>query len=226
MRARKVVGISLGVAIAVAAGGMAVLPAVARFLEAWEPLEPADYIALFAGDYTVRPVHAARLYHQGYAKELVTTGEFVADEICALGLEITGAELSAIVLQENGVPPERIHVLSSGYSTLEEARAFAKFIRRKSLDNIIVVTSPYHVRRAKFILRQELEGRGVKVMGSAAHNGSGSKWWRTKGGLVHLNNELLKLVFHELPSALRDLILDNWAQDRSGRRRRLQCPPA
>ncbi len=198
----------LACATAVVAGGAFGLPAAARFLEASEPLEAADYILVFAGDFNSRPLHAARLFERGLAPRVVTTGAFVADEVCALGLRLTAAELSARVLQRNGVPPDRIEVLPIGYSTLEEARAFAEFAREKPVASVIVVTSPYHVRRAKLILGGALAGRGVRVMGSAAGSGEASRWWRTKGGLIHLNNEMLKLAFYALPEGLRKVVIE------------------
>lgn len=215
----------LACATAVVAGGAFGLPAAARFLEASEPLEPADYILVFAGDFNLRPLHAARLFERGLAPKVVTTGAFVADEVCALGLRLTGAELSARVLERNGVPRDRIEVLPMGYSTLEEARAFADFAREKPVGSVIVATSPYHVRRAKLILGRALAGRGARVMGSAAGSGEASHWWRTKGGLIHLNNEMLKLVFYALPEGLRNVVVEPRPTPKSGPSGEDPCRP-
>jgi uncharacterized SAM-binding protein YcdF (DUF218 family) len=195
-------------AFVTAAGvGLAAVLGAARFLEARESIAPADLLVVFAGDYPFRAAHAADLFHRAYAREIVTTGQWVADELCVVGMPLRGAELSALALRQRGVPAKRIHVLPYGRNTAEEAAAVRRFVAREAVRRVIAVTSPYHVRRARWLLRDALADTPAAVQGSAAPTPAGARWWRTKSGVLHLGNELLKIAYHLLPEAIRGRML-------------------
>ena len=63
-----------------------------------------------------------------------------------------GVPESAIIL------PARIHD-----NTAQEAQTLHELTRQRGWHRIIVVTSPYHLRRAGFAIRRELKGTGVAV---------------------------------------------------------------
>ncbi len=50
---------------------------------------------------------------------------------------------------EAGIPDERLFLEVDGTTTYEELAASARFLTREGLTDVIVVTDPYHVRRAE-----------------------------------------------------------------------------
>jgi uncharacterized SAM-binding protein YcdF (DUF218 family) len=176
-------------------------------LAAEEPLAPADLIVVFAGDFPWRARHAADLFHRGYGSAIVTTGQWVADELCVLDLRVRSAELNAITLRAAGVPSDRIHVIPSGRSTAEEAEAVRGLVAERSAHRLIAVTSPYHVWRARWLLRRALADAGVEVQASGAPGPGGDRWWRTKAGLLHIVTETLKIGYQLLPAPLQGRVL-------------------
>lgn len=67
-------------------------------------------------------------------------------------------------LRRAGVPPERIRVLALAHgSTFGEAEAVAAFVASNHVRRLLIVTSPYHTRRALATFRHVLQGRGVEI---------------------------------------------------------------
>jgi len=201
---------TLLLAAALGGAGLLALGALAgasRVLASEEPLAPADLIVVFAGDFPWRARHAADLYRRGYGSAVVTTGQWVADELCVLGLRVRSAELNAITLRERGVPGDRIHVLPYGRNTAEEAEAVRALVAERAARRVIAVTSPYHVWRARRMLRRAIADPAVEVHGSGAPGPGGERWWRTKAGMLRIVSETLKIGYYFLPASLQRRVL-------------------
>jgi uncharacterized SAM-binding protein YcdF (DUF218 family) len=97
-------------------------------------------------------------------------------------------------LRQRGVPEVAIRVVGPTSSTLEEARTAAGLAGRCGWDRVIVVTSPYHTRRAGFLFRRAL-GEGVEVTVIATdepfHSGL---WWAHAGDTRAVLSEWAKGV--------------------------------
>ena len=65
---------------------------------------------------------------------------------------------------------------------------------------LIIVTSKYHVRRARFALRRELAGTGVEVevRGSRYDDVNPDRWWTRRADWRWVLSEGGKLVAYEL----------------------------
>ena len=87
---------------------------------------------------------------------LATSGGDTADR------QISTAELMAQVAVDWGIDRSRITTLTSPRNTAAEARAAAELIDQK--DPVILVTSAFHMRRAKALF----QGRGIKVIPAPA----------------------------------------------------------
>jgi len=59
-------------------------------------------------------------------------------------------------LAREGIDPERVRLLPPGGSTADEAGAFAALAHRCGWRSAILVTSPFHTRRAGFLFRRAL----------------------------------------------------------------------
>jgi uncharacterized SAM-binding protein YcdF (DUF218 family) len=65
-------------------------------------------------------------------------------------------QVGADFLEREGVDPAQVRLLPPGGSTAEEAGAFAALAHRCGWMSAIVVTSPYHTRRAGWLFRRAL----------------------------------------------------------------------
>lgn len=58
---------------------------------------------------------------------------------------------------------------STARSTAENAAEIAAVARRLGADEVVVVTSPWHERRARLLVRAALQGSGIVVRSSSPH---------------------------------------------------------
>ena len=72
----------------------------------------------------------------------------------------------------------------------------------RGVRSMIVVTSPYHTRRARWILRRVFDGSGVAVKIDAAlpddKTPQPATWWLTGRGWHDVASEYAKFVFYAL----------------------------
>lgn len=180
-----------------------ILTGVADFLiQTNDPLHKADVIFILNGDYDTRPFYAVKLYQQGLApKVLIAQSE--NSPAVDLGVVENSTAISVQVMLHKGLPPEALTVLNKDTpvtSTFDEARSLRAYVEANQVKKVILVTSSFHTRRARWILEKELKGSGVELqVAGAPHSGFNDKnWWKTEDGLVFVNNEYIKLLFYWL----------------------------
>jgi uncharacterized SAM-binding protein YcdF (DUF218 family) len=81
--------------------------------------------------------------------------------------------------EAEGVPSEAIRFISDVGSTAMEAGLAAGLVRRCDWDNLAVVTSPYHTRRAGWTFRRTIGDLATVGMVSADDTLDEGGWWRT-----------------------------------------------
>lgn len=171
------------------------LPAVGRALVVADPLPAAaDAVVPLAGG-DERSVYAARLFLAGHAA-------WYAAANMDLNLPGVRASYAELVRQEavwQGVPAERV-VLVPGTvaTTCQEAEAVAGLARERGWRSLLVVTDPFHTRRARLCFRQALEGSGIVVAVRPVEPSwyDPESWWRTVDGQRDTWTEYLKLALH------------------------------
>jgi len=143
---------------------------ILRFVgENWiveDPLEHSDAIIILSDDnfYADRATRAAELYRRGMAPVVVASGRRLRP---FAGI----AELMVRDLSERGVPKDKIEAFAhDADNTREEAQALAQLVVRKKWRNVIVVTSNYHTRRARYIFDRVFPST-VKVRVASAQDG-------------------------------------------------------
>ena len=99
------------------------------------------------------------------------------------------------------MPEDSISVLTfeSGVtSTRDEAAATRQYVEEHHIESIILVTSAFHTRRARWMFRKELRNSEVALQVVAApHQGfDETNWWKTEDGLIAVNNEFIKLFYY------------------------------
>ena len=199
MTARRIASI-LFVSAAVLAGAAATFAyRAASWLKSDDAPIRADAIVVLAGRYE-RSMHAADLYRRGYAP-VVVLSEAVPDagskHLEALGIRLPSAlEIHRKILQAKGVPAEKVELLGApALSTADEAVAIAARFSQPGR-KLIVVTSPYHVRRARLAIAQALAGRGVELAVCATpYEPFPDEWWRSQDAAREVVLEWAKLTY-------------------------------
>jgi uncharacterized SAM-binding protein YcdF (DUF218 family) len=163
------------------------LTAAGTWLVVEDPLRPARAIVVFGGNVPFRAMEAARLYQQGWAREVwLTRGGFTAEDAAleAAGIHrIEEHTYSRLVLERLGVPTGAIRDLPEHTrNTTEEIRVVARALQEAGGDRVILVTSTYHTRRVRSLWRA-LVGRDPAAPAAIVRPSSGepfdpARWWR------------------------------------------------
>lgn len=164
------------------------LRATAGLLVVDEALAPADAIIVlgddnYAGD---RARHAAKLYRDRWAPRVVASGHYIRPYASI-------AELIRRDLVENGVADAHVVVASShAHNTREEAFEMRRLIRAQRWRRVIVVTSTFHTRRARYIFRRVLDS-DTELLVSAAEDSDFplANWWESRGAIKLFLREVL-----------------------------------
>jgi uncharacterized SAM-binding protein YcdF (DUF218 family) len=122
--------------------------AVADFLTPEDHLHAADAILVFSGDPDYeRTLEATRIYQLGYARYLVFSGR---------GGPGDSAQSMAQVARVHGVPDRAILLEEQATSTYENVLFVRALLAQHLVHRLILVTSPYHQRRACLVARHLL----------------------------------------------------------------------
>ena len=160
----------------------------------------ADVIVVLAGDAR-RARHAGDLFRQGYAPQvLVSRAARGARErsLDELGIVLPrGEEIDIRVLERVGVPRDRIAVFgTASLSTYEEGKVLRVLYADRPI-RLLVVTSPYHVRRARMILASALPNARLNVV-ATPYEACPERWWSSQDAARDVLLEVAKLLFYGL----------------------------
>jgi uncharacterized SAM-binding protein YcdF (DUF218 family) len=164
---------------------------IMRFVaESWvvdEPVAHADAIVVLGDDnfYADRSTHAAELFRQGVASEVVASGRRLRPNAGV-------SELIEHDLVERGVPKERIEKFThDADSTAQEAFALGRLAKDRHWKNVVIVTSNYHARRARYIFDRTFPA-GIAVGVASAKDGDfdPERWWEKRKSIKLFAREL------------------------------------
>jgi len=199
LRSRLVV-LALAALTAVLTAGVLFVHGAARWLNNPDAPAPSDAILVLSGSYQ-RPLHAGDLYKQGFAPLVyvsVAAPQPAAAQLAALGVKLVPQEeVYEQTLRAKGVPAERILRLGSkSLSTVDEAFELRRRFAGKPA-KVLVVTSPFHVRRARTIFTDALEGSGIAVAVVAApQENFPDRWWTSQDAAREVLLEWAKILFY------------------------------
>lgn len=155
-----------------------------------DAVAPADIaISLGGGRDCLRHAHAAALYRQGLAKKVVLTG-----------LNFThGQEEENITrryLTNLGVADADIILLKDVRNTRREADALAQLMHENGWKSALLVTDPYHTRRAHYTFQQA--SQELKFYAVPLPPGplvwQPDRWWTRRGDMYATVRESLAWV--------------------------------
>jgi uncharacterized SAM-binding protein YcdF (DUF218 family) len=178
----------LGLLLA-AAAIVAVPVGIGHFLGVTDALEKADAIVAISGDTGARADTAVALWRQGYAPVLIFAGGSLDPE------SVASAELMKRVAVAAGVPAEKILVEGTSATTEQNAVRVAEVMTAQGLRSAILVTSPYHQRRAAILFTREFDRADLTFRNHPAADPEwdANLWWTREPSRTRTLIELTKL---------------------------------
>jgi len=168
--------------------------------ESWiveDQLVKSDALIVLGDDnfYADRATRAVQLFREGNAPIVVASGKRLRPNA---GI----AELIEHDLVERGVPKDKIlRFAHDADGTKEEAEALAKLAKSKKWRKVIVVTSNYHTRRARYIFRKVFP-QDIETRVASARDGDFDPelWWEKRKSTKELMREFagMLVAFWEL----------------------------
>lgn len=161
---------------------------VGEFLvQADEPARSDAVVVLSTGiEYYPRLMEAAMLFQDGFAERVAINGNRKSEALREL--ERRGFQSCCLwyedalrVLELLGVPKERVIIINaeSAYDTVSEAKLVGEVLSEAGITSIILTTSKYHTRRARYIWKKLFPDR-FTIRAVAARNDpfSPEAWWK------------------------------------------------
>ena len=170
-------------------------PLLVGLADAWvvnDPVTKADAIVVLGGGLEYRPSAAARLFHDGVAPLILYT-----DVRPKPAAEMRQEELTRRILLSNNVPATAMTLVGTNVaSTYDESRAVRAWIEKSGAKSIVIVTDPFHTRRARWIFSRELQGTKTEIhlVAINPYEYTATNWWTRKKGLVAFQNEVIKYL--------------------------------
>jgi len=151
-----------------------------------DPLQHADAMIIlgddnFSGD---RAARAAELYQAGWAPQVVASGRMLRPYAGVAGLIQRD-------LESRGVPAAAIITFDQhAENTRSEAEALRDLVAQRHWHRILVVTSNYHTRRARYVFGKIFPS-DVSVLIESARDSDfdPDRWWETRSGVKVFFNE-------------------------------------
>lgn len=176
----------------------------ARALIVNERLEHADAVVVLSGSstYIERARWAAMIFNQGRAPKIVLTNDKLQSGYSLVqDRNPFFVELAVEELRRAGVPADKIEVIPTpAGNTHDEANLLRDYSMEHDLRALLIVTSPYHTRRALRTFERAFRGRstriGVESPPPGLQSPSPARWWLHPLGWKLVPGEYLKLIYY------------------------------
>jgi uncharacterized SAM-binding protein YcdF (DUF218 family) len=189
-----IVGLVVGIVLMVGLG-VFTLAAVGHGLAVEDPLEKSDVIVAISGDTGARANTAIALWKQGYAPVIVFSGAAVDPD------SVSSAEIMRREALRQGVPESATLIEPASATTEENASEVTKLMVQRRMRSAILVTSPYHQRRAALLFTRAFGPAGLVLRNHPARDPEWNPdlWWlheplrsRTLIEIAKLGAEILR----------------------------------
>lgn len=182
-----------------------ILTHLGRYLIVEHPLQKSDLIVCLAGGNVERGLAVADAYQKGLAPRI-----FMAREVPPDGYELLkergvdypeSVDLMIKLLEGQGIP--RSAFLTSDRptkSTFEEAELVRELVMNSDYNSLIIITTPYHCRRAWLTFRKVFEESDVRMLmlPSPYSDFKPADWWKKRRYLREVIIEYQKLIYYTL----------------------------
>jgi len=168
----------------------------------------ADYILPLAGDGH-RMIRAAELYRMGYAPTILLSRAISLPPTPLKKLQwkmgfpnYSKSQYLDLMLPLLGAETAELEPFGAGHiSTVEEAEALRDHLNGRNV-SLLIVTSPYHARRAKMIFEKILPDCEITVT-TTNEDAFDTKWWEDQRSAQNLIMEFAKTTHYLLGGAFR-----------------------
>lgn len=180
-----------------AIGGYIVLRGAGAFLIIADELSEAKAIVVLSGGDETRMREALDLYEDGYADVIILTETGRELE----NLDVLHSFDMRIQLMNNGVPSGNIlitdHIVGS---TADEAAAVKTLLTNRQFNSAIIVTDPYHTKRASIIFRDVFADSPIRLIFRPVTSSwfNSRTWFLSARGWQYTLLEYLKLAGYKL----------------------------
>lgn len=160
------------------------------YLSPQNKLVPADAIVVISGGETdLRVKEGTKLFQQGWAGLLIMSG-------AARDAGESNAEAMKRLAIGLDVPADKILVEKEARNTVDNAVYTRELMSDHQIKSIILVTSPYHQRRAFIVFSHYLDGQ-VSIINHSAADSAWRKngWWNNAWARAITLSELQKIIY-------------------------------
>jgi uncharacterized SAM-binding protein YcdF (DUF218 family) len=171
---------------------------IAVYLSPQDALVKADAIVVVSGgDTDARITEGVKLYQQAWAPKVIFSG-------AAAEGDVSNALAMKRIAVASGVPAKDIIIEEDSKTTAENADFTAKIINDNNFKSIVLVTSPYHQRRAYTQFRSAL-GKDFVVINHSSKDDTWRKksWWENANARFLTLGEIMK-NFYEIVQGATD----------------------
>ena len=165
-----------------------------------DTIKPADVIVVLGGEKEERVIYAAKLYKEGWARKdrIIMTGGPAVWKYTWAGMMKEQAEAL-------GIPGKNIILEDVSRSTEEDAVYVRGILKMRGYKSIILVTSPYHSKRASVIFTRLL-GRDIKIINAPTEESwfKFDAWWKRQRDRDMVLQEFSKFIRLWLFGAIRE----------------------
>lgn len=152
-----------------------------------EPVHSDAVVVLFTGvQWYPRLMEAAGVYREGFANKVVINGNRKTEVLRRLEEKGFQAccpwyEDAVRILSLLGVPREDVIAVSveDAYDTVSEAKTVGKALIEAGVTSIIITTSKFHTRRARYIWKSIFQDQFIiRAVSARSDSYSPKDWWK------------------------------------------------
>ena len=178
-----------------------ILTSYASWLIEVDPPSEAEVAVVLGGGAGERLGAAVRIWREGRVGAILVTGP--DDPLLPVYTgedSLTQGEVKRRIAIRRGVPAESAWLALGAKSTHEEAVLVRRDLERRGIERAIVVTSPFHTRRAGRTFRQVFRGSGigltVETLPLELSQEQVDRWWRREREQMSVFTETVKLLHY------------------------------
>ena len=145
-------------------------------------------VVVSGGDTQARTEAGINLYKNGWAETLILSG---AAQDKSGPSNAQAMKLQAV---QAGVPSSSIVIDEESESTQQNAQNTETIVTERGYDDVILVTSGYHQRRASLEFNKRAETVNIRNHPVVEDNDWGWLWWATPRGWWLSGGELVKII--------------------------------
>jgi uncharacterized SAM-binding protein YcdF (DUF218 family) len=163
---------------------------VGFYLSPQGKLAKTDAIVVISGGETdLRVKEGVKLFEENWAPLIIMSG-------AARDAGESNAEAMKRLAVKYGIPSDKVLVEKEARNTFDNAKFTRDILTSNNVKSIILVTSPYHQRRA-FLTFEHYLGNSVKIINHSAADSAWRKngWWNNAWARNITLSELQKIMY-------------------------------